>query len=102
MARSGHIPNGPCRRVVPFVLCSSGQFVVGRSDVAKQSKSPLESIPLDEPITHRNGPTAGAHDWSFAMSVQVLPPAAPPRKPRGRVDILHAVPADVAEDFLAI
>lgn len=36
------------------------------------------------------------------MSVQVLPPSAPPRKPRGRVDILHDVPADVAQDFLSI
>ena len=36
------------------------------------------------------------------MTVQVLPPAAPLRKPRGRVDILHDVPRDVAEDFLAI
>ena len=36
------------------------------------------------------------------MSVQVLPPNAPPRKPRGRVDILHDVPADVAQDFLVI
>ena len=36
------------------------------------------------------------------MSVQVLSTAAHPRKPRGRVDILHDVPPDVAEEFLVI
>jgi ribosomal protein S18 acetylase RimI-like enzyme len=36
------------------------------------------------------------------MSLQVLPSAAPPRKPRGRVEILHDVPLNVAEEFLTI
>lgn len=36
------------------------------------------------------------------MPLQVVPPSAPPRQPRGQVDILENVPAGVAEDFLAI